>query len=210
MKILMKQHKFPGKLVVFCGVDGAGKSTLISDATSILSQMGVVHSVIKMPSDRIRQMDVFRDYHDSHDEELRHAASALALTILVSGDRMISLEQDVVPRLKRGEWVLCDRYVFSGLACADGDIVRLITNEFIEPDLAILATASPTTVKQRVKARENEAHKFYDDADAEKKIAKFLSIAGELSFFSVFDTEGQRTENASRLEELIHTVGRRN
>ena len=114
MRLEMRANETPGKLVVFCGVDGAGKSTLISHAALHLEKTGKRFTILKMPSDRIRKMDIFRDYHDSHDDKARKAASDLALTVLVSGDRMISLEQDIIPWLKSGMWVLCDRYVFSG------------------------------------------------------------------------------------------------
>lgn len=206
MKITMKTNDNPGKLVAFCGVDGAGKSTLIAHAAEFLAARGVRFTVLKMPSDRIRKLDIFRDRHDSHDEGARKAVSDLALTVLVSGDRMISLEQDILPRLRAGEWVLCDRYVFSGLACADSAIIRGIANEFVRPDLAILANASAETVKARVKARPDEASNFYDERDTQKKLRKFLEISEELPFFQVINTEEAMEKNRQAVADALRKI----
>jgi dTMP kinase len=185
----MISNKLPGKLIAFCGVDGAGKTTLMQFAKSLLEDRGIEYYATKMPSDRIREMNVFRDFHDSHDPLVRRTVSALALTILISGDRLIVQETEVIPALERGDWVLTDRYVFSGLACCDSGIIGDIAKHFIEPDLVFLAHASSDVVRARIRGRVEENDRYYDDEDTMVKIARFAQMAESNDFFRRVDTE---------------------
>lgn len=187
----MKENVYKGKLIVFCGVDGAGKTTLLNEARAVLESNGIGCYCTKMPSNRIRQMGVFRDFHDSHDPSIRRRISAMALTVLVSGDRLIVQETEVIPALQRGEWVLCDRYAFSGLACCCNETIIDLASEFIRPDLAFLASASSEKVKERVLSREDEKDRFYDEDATIKKMRIFQDIADNNEFFITINTENE-------------------
>lgn len=112
-------------------------------------------------------MEAFRKTHESHNHEKRTAIDALSMTVLVSGDRLITLNEEVVPALKRGEWVLCNRYTYTGNICCSDPIIQSISERFIQPDLAILAAADLMTVKNRVLSRPTEKHLFFDDHEVQ-------------------------------------------
>jgi Thymidylate kinase len=121
-----------------------------------------------MPSHRIRTIEAFRKTHESHNHEERTAIDALSMTVLVSGDRLITLNEEVIPALKRGEWVLCDRYTYTGNICCSDPIIQSISERFIQPDLAILAAADLMIVKNRVLSRPTEKHLFFDDHEVQQ------------------------------------------
>lgn len=60
MKLSLLKNDYPGKLIVFEGVDGAGKTTLLEKTRLYLDQKQIKYTAIKMPSHRIRTMEVFR------------------------------------------------------------------------------------------------------------------------------------------------------
>lgn len=112
-------------------------------------------------------MEAFRKTHESHNHEKRTAIDALSMTVLVSGDRLITLNEEVVPALKRGEWVLCNRYTYTGNICCSDPIIQSISERFFQSDLAILAAADLMTVKNRVLSRPTEKHLFFDDHEVQ-------------------------------------------
>jgi dTMP kinase len=184
----MDDHGLPGRLIVFDGVDGAGKSTLLQHAKAHLQSRGIAVHQTRMPSDRIRTMKEFRTFHDSHDEEKRKAVSPFAITVLVHGDRLIVHETDVLPALRKGLWVLCDRYAFTSVVICDDPIIRSIVERFVRPDIVFLANASPEVVEQRVKGRPDEKALFYDREVARQRVATYRGLARD-NGFTVVDTE---------------------
>lgn len=200
----MIKNEFNAPIIAFCGVDGAGKSTLLNATQKYLENSGIGYYSTKMPSNRIREMDVFRTFHDSHDHERRKEVSAFPLTVLVSGDRLIVQETEVVPNLKKGLWVLSDRYVFSGMACSNNKIIEDISENFIQPELVILADCSPETAMKRVKNREEEKKNFYDYEDSVTKINRFRAMSHKYSFFTRISTEQSMDDMLFELEQQLN------
>lgn len=163
-----------------------------------------------MPSHRIRTIEAFRKTHENHNHEERTAIDALSMTVLVSGDRLITLNEEVIPALKRGEWVLCDRYTYTGNICCSDPIIQSISERFIQPDLAILAAADLMTVKNRVLSRPTEKHLFFDDHEVQQKISKYMQLAQSNNFVIIDTTQEQAAIDAllfaelSKLAEHVH------
>lgn len=209
MTLSLLKNEYPGKLIVFEGVDGAGKTTLLQKTSAFLDKNQIKHRTIKMPSHRIRALEEFRKTHESHNHEERAEVDAFSLTVLVSGDRLITLNQEVIPALKRGEWVLCDRYTYTGNICCNDPIIQSISERFIQPDLAILAEADFMTVKDRVLARPTEKHLFFDDDEVKQKISKYRQLAQQNNFMIIDTTQDQETIDQlllARLHQLMEHV----
>lgn len=206
MKLNMVPHDFPGKFIVFEGVDGAGKTSMIKHAAEILKRSGVPLYLTKAPSDRVRSTAVFRNFHDSFSELERKKIGVLSLTIFVSGDRLIVQEEEIIPKLKAGYWVLCDRFVYSGLACAKDPVIVAIANLALQPDAVFLANASPATVKSRVLARDDEKNLYYDDERVMHQIATFQEMAADNDFIVVNTEESPEFSQARvaiEIEKLL-------
>lgn len=204
-KLKLKKHNYPGKLIVFEGVDGSGKSTLVLKAKQILESSQKKCIVVKMPSDRIKNLQVFYDYDNSTKTDLREILNLTNLTVFVTGDRLISLDLDVIPYLKKGYYVLCDRYCFTGyVRCPSKEIFNLC-KRFVKPDMAILASANSLTVKERVKSRKNEKENYYDEDDVLKQIKKFDFLAKKHKF-KILDTTQNQNVIQKHLMDIISKV----
>ena len=100
-----------GKLIVFEGAEGAGKSTQIGLIAPRLSSAGVKCVTLREPGgtpvgDAIRKIVLESDHH--------MAAPAEALLFMASRAELIARE--IVPALEQGEMVLLDRFFLSTYA----------------------------------------------------------------------------------------------
>lgn len=101
---------FKGKFITLEGGEGVGKSTLIQRLSSWLVSAGATVVVTREPggtplADGVRQL--FKA--PPGDEQITPETEAL----LVSAARAQHISQLVLPALRRGDWVLCDRYIDS-------------------------------------------------------------------------------------------------
>lgn len=202
MKLHLQKNIYPGKIIVFTGIDGSGKTTLINKAEKYLLSKNKDCMRVRMPSDRIRQLTAFRNFHDSKDEKVRNSVDLFSLTVLVSGDRLMTLHEEVIPALKEGKCVLCDRYCFTGNVRCSDEIITRISERFINPDLTILATADVETLKKRVLSRENEKDLFYDDEGVKKQYNEYLSLAKDNGFQIIDTTKNQDEIDCSLYSKL--------
>ena len=108
----MKQerHKSAGRLFIFEGPDGAGKSTLIDNFFERLINDGV--SCVKLAFPGNTKGTLGKDVYDLH-----HKASSrihpTSLQILHIAAHIEAIERTIVPALKEGTWVVLDRYWWS-------------------------------------------------------------------------------------------------
>ena len=99
-------HKYPGKLILFEGCEGAGKSTLIKALGDTLRKRE--YNVVETKEPRGHARDILQnpDHFLTPKEEL---------TIFIDG-RAEHFSEIIIPALKRGDTVLCDRSTYSTIA----------------------------------------------------------------------------------------------
>lgn len=159
------EHKKPGKLITFCGLDGCGKSTMIRKLWNYLDQKGHELSITRQPTDFVRQSAIFRTYMDSpvHDNY-----DYRSLSLLAASDRVQHTNRVIVPQLENGKTVLCDRYFYSCLANLrargyDSDQwIYDVASSIAKPDLAIFLDTSVETAVARVRNRFMEKERYID------------------------------------------------
>lgn len=142
-----------GKLIVFEGIDGTGKSTHIRLLTEWLQQRGV---------------QVVSDFEPTRGEwgmRVRRAAlSGSRLPVAeeidcLLRDRREHVEQLILPSLERGAWVLLDRYypsmmAYQGATGADVQQIRAWNEAFAPvPDAAFWLDIPVELSMQRIRAR---------------------------------------------------------
>lgn len=150
-----------GKLIVICGIDGSGKSTLEKGLIDYLCQIGITPCVTKQPTDQYRQNKYVRSYLDTGQAEI----SMEAMALLAAYDRLMNIEKTIVPAIKRGEWVICNRYVYSTYAYFHNrgvkmDYLRNINSYVIKPNHAFLTDLPASIACERVKQRDGDLAKF--------------------------------------------------
>ena len=172
------------KLIVFEGLDGAGKSTLIEALKTHLEKNRQSVVVTREPGGTVLG------------EELRHvllnpkseAPTPRAELLLYEAIRAQHVERVILPALKSKKWVLCDRFVASSIAFQAGG--RSITKEKVEelnefateglkPDLTVLLDLSTQEAQSRMAARDLDRFESEKKDFHERVRASYLEQARE-------------------------------
>jgi dTMP kinase len=144
--------------ICFEGLDGAGKTTLIQLLKSAIEERG--HSCLVTREPGGTQLgDELRHVLLRVDSSVPHPRTEI---LLYEAIRAQHVEEKIRPALKRGDWILCDRFTASsiafqsaGRALALSDIQTL--NQFatagLAPDLQVLLDLPVETSQDRTRAR---------------------------------------------------------
>lgn len=100
-----------GKLIVFEGPDGSGKTSVLNEVKKILDQDGIEYLTFREPggtdiSEKIRDIII-----DNDNEKM----TARCECLLFAASRAQLIEEEIKPALESGKTVLCDRFVLSSL-----------------------------------------------------------------------------------------------
>lgn len=171
--LTLKPHHYPGVLITLCGVDGAGKSSLMAMLERACVQAGLNSVTTFTPTRRIREDAVFRQLVDSHwntsssgsgHGRTTRRVDILGILLSIMGDLVQHVTDTVIPALERGDVVFCDRYVFTSQAeigtrsdpAATAPVLRSIAGHLLRPDVAFGLNVSGATSHRRVRARSKE------------------------------------------------------
>ena len=156
-----KRHRlsFPAKFISFEGIDGCGKSTLMDQLSNWLTTAGIPCVRTREPGgtpigEKIREilLDPALSEMSSRAEVLLYSASRAQLT-----------DQVIVSAMKKGSWVLTDRFVDATFAYQgfgrgfDLERLRIIqewTTKDLWPDKTILLDCDIDTAMARLGARD--------------------------------------------------------
>lgn len=172
-----------GKLIVFEGPDGSGKTTILKKVNEKLTDEGYKLTLVREPggtdiSEKIREIIIDND-------NINMAAKTESLLFAASRAQLV--EEKLRPALANGEIILCDRFVLSSLlyqGVGRGlgvDEVKAI-NDFaigdIKPDLTIFFNIDYKTALLRKRANFSADRLENEDFDFHKIIFDaYLDIA---------------------------------
>ena len=143
-----------GKFIVLEGIDGCGKTTQINELSKWLPKSGLINknaSLIKTrePGGSILGKEI-RDMILNNNKS--NSPSILTELLLYSADRAEHIAKIISPALKRGNWIISDRFSGSTLAYQGYgreisiDIIKKLENivcQNIKPDLTFFLEISP-------------------------------------------------------------------
>lgn len=164
-----------GKLIVFEGPDGSGKTTILKKINERLKDSGHPIMLVREPggtsiSEKIREIII-----DNDNEEM----DAKTECLLFAASRAQLVEEKIRPALEEGKIVLCDRFVLSsllyqGIGRALGvEEVKKINNFAtggIKPDLTIFFNIDYKTALIRKRSNFTADRLESEDFDFHKKI----------------------------------------
>jgi dTMP kinase len=150
--------KSDGRFITLEGIEGVGKTTQVTRIAAALEARGIAHLVTREPggtalAERIRELVLH-----AGDESLPPAAELL----LMFAARAVHLSNKIEPQLKRGAWVICDRFTDASYAYQGGgrrlkmeDIRHLesMVQAGRKPDLTLLLDAPVEQALQRARLR---------------------------------------------------------
>jgi dTMP kinase len=165
-----------GRFITFEGGEGAGKSTQIARAAGWLRERGMEVLVTREPggtprAERLRTILLERD-----SEPMPQSCELL----LMFAARATHLENLIRPAVRRGAWVLCDRFTDAtyayqgggrGLPKAQVDALVDIVHPDLQPDLTLLLDLPAATGLARAARRngsdgpdrfESEQQEFFE------------------------------------------------
>lgn len=189
-----------GKLIAFEGIDGCGKSTQLEMLCTVLEKCAVPVITTRQPTARYRENPVVRAYLE---DGQRHV-SMQELCRIAAADRRQHVQEIIEPALKRGTWVLCDRYVYSSYAFFQArgvelDFVRHENRNVVVPDVTFFLDIAATGARERVVTREGEITKF------EERRLEFMETVRE-NFLQVQDATFVVIDAATTVEQMAAAI----
>lgn len=192
-----------GRFIVFEGIDGAGKTTLIDGVSEFLASKGVDVIVTAEPSDG----PIGSIIRSGRIKNISQNAEALMFT----ADRAYHT-QEMLGWIKSGKTVLCDRYYASTIAYqsanlngteSDKDWLMEINRPvIIEPDFTFLLDIDPEESMCRVNDR-GDTSKFEKVEYLQRVRSNYLELAREKDF-KIINAAGTEKEV---LREVITVLG---
>ncbi|MBQ9574947.1 MAG: dTMP kinase [Synergistaceae bacterium] len=151
-----------GKFITIEGIDGSGKTTQSQRIASWLEERTGHKSIRTFEPGGWPDGEKLRGYI------LGHEMSAMTELLMFLADRSEHVNRVILPSLRQGHNVICERWNESTLAYQSGghelnisQVERIIyACNFPEPDVKILLDVPPETAFKRVKARGNKNDKF--------------------------------------------------
>lgn len=151
-----EKKKYGGFFLVFEGLDGSGKSTQAEMLFNKFHNAILLHEPTEETKEgrRIRSILIGKS----------RPVSPLKMQMLFAEDRRAHLENIIIPALRAGKIVICDRYIFSSMAyrgveVAMEEIVSL--NEgFLYPDATIFLRVLPGEGVRRMCSAKKEVDLF--------------------------------------------------
>ena len=189
-KLELKKNPHRGRLIVFEGTDGAGKTTLISLTAEYLEQkLGVGRVLcVKQPTDLSRKTKLFQKmmYCENHED-----IDYRAVQLLTMSDRVQHSFEVIEPALKVGKTVICDRYIYTSLANMLARGYRRekwffdAAKHLLKPDLVFLAHVSAEKAIERIKSRPSECDRHLDERLLTDVAEGFVKMAKKENFVAL-------------------------
>ena len=160
----MQPNRADGYLFTFCGLDGCGKTTMLTMLKDYLAQEYAIF-LTKQPTEGVRQSAIFRTYMDELDH---NAYDYRSLSLLAASDRVQHSNKVICPQLEAGKVVLSDRYFYSCLAnlrargFTQDQWIYEIAKSMVRPDIAFFFDVPVSVAVERVRAREAEKNRYID------------------------------------------------
>lgn len=190
-----------GFLIVFEGIDGAGKSTQAEKLMKTLREKGFNAVYFREPSEGKwgREIKKKAAHPDSlsPEEELE----------LFLKDRKENVEKNLKPALWEKKIVILDRYYFSTIAYQgakgiDQERIKRVNEGFvIEPDLVFFLDVDPQEGLDRIKNRRKK-DKLFERAEYLVRVREiFRSFQGEK--FIHIDASKPKKEVSEKIEKIV-------
>ena len=176
-----------GYFISFEGIDGSGKSTQIQKLADFLRSLSFDIVVTREPGGSIGGEEI-RKLLLRGDVDRWSAETEI---LLFTAARRDHLERIILPAMKNGQIVICDRFtdstrMYQGMRGPKlKKFVDMLDKEVIghDPDLTILIDIDPEIGLRRAKSRETVEERFEDfGLELQKKMRKgFLDLSKQFS-----------------------------
>jgi len=184
----MQKNPYPGKFIVFEGLDGSGTTTQANLLFKYLKKQGKKVYLTGEPTRSLIggliEGQISGDWKSSPE----------CLQLLFTADRAHHLEKEIIPLLKKGITVICTRYILSTLAYGNSEIkngkwLMEINKKFILPNITFLLKVSPQTCIQRIKKERFHKELFEKETKLRGVFKNYIKFAKKLENIYLIDGE---------------------
>lgn len=208
------EHGFPGRLIAVEGLDGSGKSTQI-----YLLKRWLELQQLKVYFSEWNSSELVKSATSKGKK--RELLTPTTFSLIHATDFADRYERHLVPLLRAGYIVLCDRYIFTAFA---RDVVRGCPPEWVRglygfaalPDLTFFFKADLEVSLQRILDGRPQLKYFEAGMDLHlspdpyesfrifqgRMLEQYLAMTTEFNFF-VIDANGLVETQQARLRELV-------
>lgn len=198
----MFKNPYKGKFIVFEGLDGSGSTTQAAKLAAFLkSQKRQVHHT-KEPTNYLIG-GLIRSWLASD-----WSSSPVCLQLLFTSDRAHHLEKEIIPLLKKGVDVVCDRYFLSTLAFGATEIndrrwLADINKNFLLPDITFLLRVRPRVCLDRISEGRHHFELFEREGLLKLVAKNYQDFAKD--FTNIVSVDGERSEDivAAEIEGIV-------
>lgn len=201
-----------GRFITLEGIDGAGKTTQLRWIARFLRARGIRVMVTREPGgtpagETLRRL-VLRH---------RHRLDPQTETLLMFAARREHLDKVIMPSLRKGVWVLCDRFTDATYAYQSGGsgvpwskigVLERWVQEGVQPDLTLLLDVSPAVGRRRAGRRRTT------DRFERERVAYFRRVRraylrrarGNRSRICVIDARADLATIKKQLENIMTSI----
>jgi len=200
-----------GRFITLEGIEGVGKSTQVARAAAHLRARGQDPLVTREPGGTPLAEQLRRLVLEPQDGPVDRSTELL----LIFAARANHVAGVIRPALRRGRWVLCDRFTDATVAYQGGGSgmneawirqLARIAHPRLEPDLTLLLDAPPSVAMARLAGRGGRADRF-ESEDAgffERVRQRYLAIAvAEPGRVRVIDAAASEDEVGAAIARAI-------
>jgi dTMP kinase len=192
----VEENDFEGEFIVVEGPDGAGTTTQSKRLAEELDAYWTREPAGNKIGEKVDELI-------SSDE-----CSPETVALGFAADRMVHLEEEVIPKLEAGETVVCDRYYHSSLvyqptAGADYNWIESLNKNVVRPDQTFILDVDAETGMSRVEERGKDGNIFEDLSFQEKVIRRYRQLDERLEEeIRLIDGSKSKEEVFDRILEL--------
>lgn len=196
-----------GKFIVIEGIDGSGTTTQVDLLKKWLEEKNketiTTHEPLKKEGEigKIIRERLIQD---------RQKYSPESIALAFAADRLVHVEDIILPALKKDKFVITDRYYYSSLVYqpshgADFDWVKEINKYAMKPDLSIVLDVDVKEAMRRLKKRDSKSSIIFEKVDFQKKARKrYLQLSRKLKEgIRVVDGNGEEREIQSKIRNIV-------
>ena len=146
------------KFVVFEGIDGSGKGTIIKEAKKFLLEKGIQEEQIVVTAEPTNGF-YGKKVRELLKTNVNPNVNSQQFLDLYVADRKEHLEKILQPALKNNKIILCDRYkystfVYQSLQGIPIEKIKKLHEGMLVPDLIFILDVSPTISLKRISRRQ--------------------------------------------------------
>jgi dTMP kinase len=187
-----------GAFICIEGLDGSGKST---QAKLLVAKLRKSHNALYTAEPSRGKIGTYIRNSCLYGEK---RLSTVVEALLFAADRIEHVENEVLPALNEGHFVISDRYVYSSLAYQGAaglslEWIEKVNAHALKPDLAVFIDVDPKTVMRRLKPQRSVMENIETQQKVRDVYFKFVARGDLVSL------DGNRTkaEVAEALSAMV-------